>query len=81
MFQMMGVFAEFERATIAERVKGCSHAGTEPGKAARASPGEHRCGRAYPQPLGERGRNPQNSQSTRRRHGNSSQGKTRDGGL
>ena len=48
MFQMMGVFAEFERAMIQERVRAGLSAGQERGQTARPASDSPRAGRAHP---------------------------------
>jgi DNA invertase Pin-like site-specific DNA recombinase len=72
MFQMLGVFSEFERAMIVERVKAGLSRARGPGEAPRASPGERGRCRAHPGKARDRRRNPQNGQGARRRHRNGS---------
>jgi DNA invertase Pin-like site-specific DNA recombinase len=48
MFQMMGVFAEFERAMIRERVERGHCSGQGRGQALRSALHRHQAGRAHP---------------------------------
>src|SRR5260370_40620273 len=76
MFQMMGVFAEFERAMIVERVKaGLSRARAQGKRLGRRPVSSDVVERIRTQ-IGDRRGHPENGQGTRRRDRNSSSGQT-----
>jgi len=80
MFQMMAVFAEFERHDC-RAGQGWPCAGAEPGEASRASSREHRCRGAHPRKARDRKRDFASSEGTRRRDRNGSPGEAINDGC